>query len=82
MKTGGIIVLFLGALNLIIGIIGLSKGYADKSSRIPFGISMTILGVFLINRAKFKEKELKEKEKWNREDKWKDEKNKDEWKEV
>jgi len=69
MKTGGIIALIFGVLNLIIGLAGLSTQYADQAGgKISFGIGAIVLGIYLLNRANKNIEEQKDKEKWNNEE--------------
>lgn len=66
MKVGGIVALVFGVLNLIVGIAGLSTEYAEQASgNLGFGIGAIVLGIYLINRAKQKKEEQKEKDEWN-----------------
>lgn len=64
MKGWGIACVVIGALNLIIGIIATFHGAntANFSSAVLF----LVLGAFLISRARKKEQEKKDKEKWNK----------------
>lgn len=65
MKIGGIILIIIGAINIIVGFAGLSTEYAEQaSSRLGFGISFIVLGAYLINRAQKKKEEKGKKEKW------------------
>lgn len=67
MKTGGIIALLFGVLNIIAGIGMLSDPkFADKAGgKFGFGIGAIVLGIYLLNRAKEKKEEEKEKDNWN-----------------
>lgn len=68
MKIIGIILIIIGAINVITGFAGLSSNYAEKAaSSIGFGIGFVVLGAYLINRAKKKKEEKEEKEKWKNE---------------
>lgn len=74
MKTGGIIALVFGVLNLIIGIAGLSTEYAEKATgKIGFGIGATVLGFYLLNRASQKKEEEEKKKQWENQSSKKDE---------
>ncbi len=67
MKTGGIIALIFGILNIIAGI-GMSSdpNFADKAGgKFGFGIGCIVLGIYLLNRASKKKEEQNEKDKWN-----------------
>lgn len=64
MKTGGIILIVLGALNLIVAIAGMAD-YPDQAGpKFGFAIGMIVLGAYLINRAQKKKEEKLKKEKW------------------
>jgi uncharacterized membrane protein YfcA len=68
MKIIGIILIIIGAINVITGFAGLTSDYADQAiSSIGFGIGFIVLGAYLINRAKKKKEEKEEKEKWENE---------------
>lgn len=65
MKIGGIISIIFGAVNLIIGFVGLSSKYAEQATgKIGFGIGLLVLGFYLINRANKKKEEKDKKDKW------------------
>jgi hypothetical protein len=64
MKTGGIIAIFFGVLNLIIGFASISSHAQKAPGKIGFGIGATILGLYLLSRAKQKEEEVEKKKKW------------------
>lgn len=67
MKAGGIIALVFGVLNIIAGFGMLSDPkFADNAGgKLGFGIGAIILGIYLLNRAKEKKEEQKEKDNWN-----------------
>jgi len=68
MKIIGIILIIIGAINVITGFAGLTSDYADQAiSSIGFGIGFIVLGAYLINRAKKKKEEKEEKDKWENE---------------
>ncbi|AFU69138.1 hypothetical protein P700755_002361 [Psychroflexus torquis ATCC 700755] len=68
MKIIGIILIIIGAINVITGFAGLTSNYADQAiSSIGFGIGFIVLGAYLINRAKKKKEEKEEKDKWENE---------------
>jgi nicotinamide riboside transporter PnuC len=67
MKIVGIVLIALGAMNLIICFIGISTNpeYAAKLvQQLFFDIGFIGLGIYLINRANTKKKEQEDKEKW------------------
>lgn len=69
MKTMGIILVVLGSLNLIGSVIGLSSNpqLADRLGRQLFmAVGFIGLGIYLINRANDKKKELEEKDNWRK----------------
>lgn len=66
MKIGGIILIVFGGLSVIGAVAGFTSEYADRAARsFGLGIGFVILGAYLINRAKKKKEEQKEKDKWN-----------------
>ena len=74
MKTGGIITLVFGVLNLIMGIVGLSTEYAEKATgKIGLGSGATILGFYLLNRANQQKEEEEKKKQWENQSSQKDE---------
>lgn len=65
MKITGIILIIIGAINVITGFAGLSSDYAEQaSSSLGFGIGFIVLGAYLINRAQKKKEEKERKDKW------------------
>jgi uncharacterized membrane protein HdeD (DUF308 family) len=65
MKTGGIIAIIFGALNIFVGIAGLNSPFAERAIRnLGLGIGVIILGIYLISRANEKKEEQKEKDNW------------------
>lgn len=65
MKITGIILIIIGAINVITGFAGLSSDYAEQaSSSLGFGIGFIVLGAYLINRAQKKKEEKQRKDKW------------------
>lgn len=65
MKVLGWIFAVLGVLNFIIGIIAASEVPEAAGQKIIGGITIGILGIFLISRAKKKDHEQEELDKWN-----------------
>lgn len=65
MKIGGCICLFFGVLNLLISLAGLNDYPEQAAQKLVFGAGMTGLGVYLLNRAKQKQKEDDDNKKWN-----------------
>lgn len=65
MKVLGWIFAVLGVLNFIIGIIAASEVPEAAGQKIIGGITIGVLGIFLISRAKKKEQETEDQNKWN-----------------
>lgn len=65
MKVLGWIFAVIGSLNLIIGFIAASMNPEAAGQKIIGGITIGVLGIFLISRAKKKDHEQEELDKWN-----------------
>lgn len=65
MKILGWIFAVLGVLNLIVGFIAAAEAPEAAGQKIMGGITIGILGIFLITRAKKKEQEKEDIDKWN-----------------
>lgn len=65
MKVLGWIFAVIGSLNLIIGFIAASMNPEAAGQKIIEGITIGVLGIFLISRAKKKDHEQEELDKWN-----------------
>lgn len=65
MKVLGWIFAVLGALYFIIGIIAASEVPEAAGQKIIEGITIGVLGIFLISRAKKKEQEKVDQDKWD-----------------
>lgn len=65
MKVLGWFFAVLGVLNFIIGIIAASEVPEAAGQKIIGGITIGVLGIFLISRAKKKEQETEDQNKWN-----------------
>jgi hypothetical protein len=68
MKTGGIVAIIFGVLNIIAGIaISADPNYSHKAGgKFGFAIGCFVLGMYLINRANQKKEEEKQKNDWNK----------------
>lgn len=65
MKVLGWIFAVFGVLNLIVGFIAAVEAPEVAGERIIFGITIGALGIFMISRAKKKEQEKEEQNRWN-----------------
>lgn len=65
MKVLGWIFAVFGVLNLIVGFIAAAEAPEVAGERIIFGITIGALGIFMISRAKKKEQEKEEQNRWN-----------------
>ena len=65
MKALGWIFIVLGVLDFIVGIIGITNGYEGGGRSIGGGIWVGVLGAYLIHRAKQKQQEREDQEKWS-----------------